>query len=70
MKFRRLKSQSLTATRIRLGLSQNQLAAQLGVSKAAIGMAETGQRKLPLAALIKLVELEKATAVEPEREKC
>jgi transcriptional regulator with XRE-family HTH domain len=58
MNFRNLKPNGFTATRLRLGLSQQQLAMQLGISKAAVGMAETGRRNLPVAALFKLAELE------------
>jgi transcriptional regulator with XRE-family HTH domain len=58
MKFRSLKGREFVATRVRLGLSQRQLADQLGISKAAVAMAETGQRKLPVAALIKMAALE------------
>ena len=57
MKFRSLKGRDFVATRTRLGLSQRQLAEQLGISKAAVSMAETGQRKLPIAALMKMAAL-------------
>jgi transcriptional regulator with XRE-family HTH domain len=58
MKFSNLRTQGFAATRTRLGLSQSQLAEQLGISRTAITMAETGRRKLPTAALIKLAGLE------------
>ncbi len=58
MKFKIVKKQGLVTVRIRLGLSQNQMAEKLGVSKATISMAECGQRTLPTAALLRLVELE------------
>lgn len=58
MKFSNLKTQGFAATRERLGLSQRQLADQLGISRTTIAMAETGRRKLPTAALIKLAGLE------------
>ncbi len=66
MKLSKFYKSSLASTRTRLNLSQQQLAQHLGISKASIGMAETGRRKLPVAALIKLAELEiKMTAVLP-----
>ncbi|HEV7783441.1 MAG TPA: helix-turn-helix transcriptional regulator [Chitinophagaceae bacterium] len=58
MKFSHIRTSGFAATRSRLGLSQSQLAAHLGISKAAIGMAETGRRSLPVPALLKLAELE------------
>ena len=62
MKLSTLKT-GFAATRSRLGLSQRQLAEQLGISQATIGMAETGRRNLPVPALLKLAELEiKVTA--------
>jgi transcriptional regulator with XRE-family HTH domain len=69
MKLSKLRTSGLAATRTRLGLSQQQLAEQLGVSKATISMAETGRRKLPTAALIRLAQLEikMATAKTEER---
>ncbi len=48
----------LAATRERLGLSQSQLAKQLKIPKATLAMAEIGQRSLPVAALLKVAELE------------
>jgi transcriptional regulator with XRE-family HTH domain len=66
MKFRHLKTKGHSATRAKLGLSQRQLAEQLGISKAALSMAETGRRDLPAAALLKLRELEKKLAAAME----
>jgi transcriptional regulator with XRE-family HTH domain len=43
-----------------LGLSQEQMAIYLDVSRSALGMAEKGRRRLPTAALQKLAELQKA----------
>ena len=62
MKFKHLKTKGHAATRAKLGLSQRQLAGQLGISKAALSMAECGRRNLPTAALIKIGELEKKLA--------
>ncbi len=45
-------------TRAQLQLSQQELAAYLGVSRSVISMYERGERTLPTAALIKLSELE------------
>lgn len=45
-------------TRAQLQLSQQELAAYLGVSRSVISMHEQGKRPLPTAALIKLSELE------------
>ncbi|HEV7781649.1 MAG TPA: helix-turn-helix transcriptional regulator [Chitinophagaceae bacterium] len=59
MKLIPKKTQWVTVLREKLGLSQIQLAQQLGVSKAAISMVESDRRTLPGAALLKLVELEK-----------
>ncbi len=47
-------------TRKNLDLSQQELAAYLGVSRSVISMYERGERELPTAALIKLAELEMA----------
>lgn len=58
MKFRKLKTRGFAATRAKLGLSQRQLAEQLGISKATISMAESGRRNLPTAALLKIAALE------------
>jgi transcriptional regulator with XRE-family HTH domain len=58
MKFSYLQTQSFADTRERLGLSQRQLADQLGISRTTIAMAETGRRNLPVAALLKIAELE------------
>jgi len=58
MKLSSLKTSGFAATRARLGLSQRQMAEQLGISKAAIGMTETGRRNLPVTALLRLAELE------------
>lgn len=59
MKFKSLKNDHYALLRQKLGLSQTQLAEQLGISKAAISMVESGRRSLPTTALLKLVELEK-----------
>lgn len=48
-------------TRNNLQLSQQELAAYLGVSRSVISMYERGERELPTAALIKLSELEIAS---------
>jgi transcriptional regulator with XRE-family HTH domain len=58
MKFRHLKKQGYAALREKLGLSQTQLAEQLGISKATVSMAESGRRSLPTAALLKIAALE------------
>jgi transcriptional regulator with XRE-family HTH domain len=58
MKFRNLRTQSFASIRERLGLSQSQLAIHLGIAKSTLGMAETGRRSLPIAALLKFGELE------------
>lgn len=54
--FRRIST--LTATRNRLGLTQEEFAEQLGVSRSMIGMAECRQRTLPTETLVKLAALE------------
>jgi len=66
MKFKHLKTKGHAATRAKLGLSQRQLAEQLGISKAALSMAESGRRNLPAAALIKMTELQKKLAAAME----
>jgi transcriptional regulator with XRE-family HTH domain len=58
MKLQSINAGGFATTRARLGLSQQQLADHLGISKTAVGMAEIGRRHLPTAALLKLAELE------------
>lgn len=50
--------QGVTAIRVRLGLTQAQLAEQIKVSRSAISMLESGKRTIPTAALIRLSKLE------------
>jgi len=52
----------VTAVRVALGLTQLALAESLGVSKSLISMVENDKRKLPVKALARLVEMEKAVA--------
>ncbi|RYY63834.1 MAG: XRE family transcriptional regulator [Chitinophagaceae bacterium] len=47
-----------TAIRIKMGLTQLALAKYLGISKSLVSMIENGNRSLPLAALLKISELE------------
>jgi transcriptional regulator with XRE-family HTH domain len=58
MKYNHPQTPGFAATRQRLGLSQQQLANHLGISRSCIAMAEIGQRGLPVKALLKLAELE------------
>jgi transcriptional regulator with XRE-family HTH domain len=53
-----LRPAGVTATRLRLGLSQQQLADHLGISRTSIAMAEASGRKLPGNSLLKLARLE------------
>lgn len=50
--------QGIAATRLRLGLSQEMFAIELGVSRSMLSKAENGVRLLPTAALLKLAALE------------
>lgn len=52
------REQGIGAIRMRLGLSQEQFAMQLGVSRSLLSKAEHKKRSLPLAALAKLSALE------------
>lgn len=56
----------IAATRGKVGLSQREIARYLGISKAAVSMAEVGRRKLPVSALLKLAHLEIAIALAME----
>ena len=58
MRTSKFKTGCFRETRTRLGLSQEQLAEQLGISRSALSMAEYGRRNLPVAALLKLAQLE------------
>ncbi len=69
MKIRKANTTGTAVTRQMLGLSQQQMAELLGVSKSTIGMVETGQRKLPVAALLKVADLEvKLAAAQKQQE--
>jgi transcriptional regulator with XRE-family HTH domain len=50
--------QGITAIRVKAGITQLALAQYLGISKSLVSMVENGRRKFPLAALLKLSELE------------
>lgn len=52
----------VTAVRVALGLTQLALAEILGVSKSLISMVENDKRRLPVKALVRLAEMEKAVA--------
>lgn len=49
---------ALTAIRKQLGLTQHQLAGLLQVSRSAVNLYELGKRSLPVAAMIRLAQLE------------
>ncbi len=51
---------SMKRLRETLGLSQEQLAIYLGVTRSLLSMAEMGKRSLPVKAFVKLSELEKS----------
>ena len=55
---------SIASTRIKLGLSQEMFAIELGVSRSAVSKAENKTRSLPTAALLKLAALELSLAAE------
>jgi len=59
------RQQGIGATRIRLGLSQQDFAIQLGVSRSLVSKVENRVRSLPLAALAKLSALETVLAGAP-----
>ena len=50
--------QGITAIRVKAGITQLALAQYLGISKSLVSMVENNRRSLPLAALLKLSELE------------
>lgn len=58
--YKRLKS--ATSLRLKLGLSQQAFARQIGISKSLVSMVENGRRSLPTQALLKIAELETTLA--------
>ena len=57
--YRQLKKlQGIGATRLRLGLTQELFALELGMSRSLLSKVENRERSLPLAALAKLSEME------------
>ena len=58
------KMQGIAATRVRLGLSQEIFAMELGITRSLLSKAENKQRSLPTTALAKLAALEIALAAE------
>lgn len=64
--FKQARNNSpLSATRKKFGLSQHELADQLGVDRSTISLVELNKRSLPTAALIKLAELEMTEPGQP-----
>ena len=55
---------SIAATRIRLGISQEMFAMELGVSRSMVSKAENRTRSLPMPAMLKLAALELSLATE------
>ncbi|RYZ35131.1 MAG: XRE family transcriptional regulator [Sphingobacteriales bacterium] len=52
------KAQGIGATRLRLGMTQEVFAMELGISRSLLSLAELGKRSLPTFALAKLAALE------------
>lgn len=64
--YRQLKKlQGIGATRLRLGLTQELFALELGMSRSLLSKVENRERSLPLAALAKLSEMEKRLSLHP-----
>lgn len=58
--MKKTRTHSIVVLRERTGLSQAHLADMLGINRSLVNMYERNQRSLPTAAVIKLLELEKA----------
>ncbi|RYZ48806.1 MAG: XRE family transcriptional regulator [Sphingobacteriales bacterium] len=56
------KAQGIGATRLRLGMTQEVFAMELGISRSLLSLAELGKRSLPTFALAKLAALEVSLA--------
>jgi transcriptional regulator with XRE-family HTH domain len=54
--YRRIEG--IAATRVRLGLSQQEFADQLGISRSLVAKAEGRQRTLPTSTIVKIASLE------------
>jgi transcriptional regulator with XRE-family HTH domain len=50
--------QGIGATRLRIGMSQEAFATELGISRSMVSMSERGERRLPMSALAKVSALE------------